>query len=164
MTHNKTWLLASAFALALAVLPSRAGDTPPKAATTSQFTPGDKGGKLLLDLYTNSYSWQDPTAAKMLTEWSDIVREGQRKTNVVTACTMTLGSMPRRSDVTARLGKPQATSDHPVPGMVSLGGQPMQGHFLWFGALGICFNTPEMDEKPDDIMVAIGYDPKRDKP
>jgi hypothetical protein len=131
----------------------------PKTNAAGGLLRPEKADTLLSSIYTNAPNWDGNRWMLVMGQWKRMVADAVTKTNVVTLCIAGAEPGRGRSDILAQLGKPDATSKEPVSGMVGPDGNPTGGHFLWFGSLGICF----IGDGPQDTMIAIGYDPKRNK-
>ena len=115
---------------------------------------------MLDKLYTNDFVYP-----KVHEAWFQMVEKGKSSTNVVIRQSLDLSTIPAQtySSITNKLGRPLAASDHKVPDLMSAvqgKSEETTAKFTWFGSLGFGF----LSHKPDSPLVAIAYDPKRDRP
>ena len=148
------------FGAAACSLLSAEVSTTTKALTNA--VPVASGSNLIARLYlhTNEMFGAYERFEAVMGAWQSLVKVGAGTTNIQTQTTVFAGIAPSSSTIIDRLGKPEMTSKLPVKSIVQLDGKtPVPVHFMWYGALGLgCFG-----DKPDDTMIAIAYDPKRDK-
>jgi hypothetical protein len=132
--------------------PARSADLPSGAA---------QGVQIVRKIYTNDLG---PAYVKVLQAWYEIAIKAGATTNVVTRHILDLDSLPPTySFVTNALGKPLVVTEHKVPdliGVVDGKAVKMTAQFMWFGSLGLGFQSNRAESK----MIAIACDPNRDTP
>ena len=99
---------------------------------------------------------------KVEAKWYRIVAEAQKTRTLVTASVLFSVTAPLRHAVLLeRMGKPESSTEERMGGVRHSDGSEIQKKtFYWYGPFGIAI----LEGKPENLLMAIAYDPKRPKP